>query len=105
MTTQRLNELASNLASSIAGKEPQDVEHLCKTFIEMAVKEEEKETITITMAQTLLDCSDYGVNGRQIVRGCAHDAGLMPLSKRDRSVLIKGMGRERFERFAKFLTP
>jgi hypothetical protein len=39
MTQQRITELSTQLASSIAGKEPQDVKHLCKTFIELAAKE------------------------------------------------------------------
>jgi hypothetical protein len=40
MTQTRITELSTQLASSIAGKEPQDVLNLCRTFIELAVKEE-----------------------------------------------------------------
>jgi len=39
MHPDRLTELSTQLASSIAGKEPQDVLNLCQTFIELAVKE------------------------------------------------------------------
>jgi hypothetical protein len=39
MTTSRITKLSTQLASSIAGKDPQDVERLCRSFIEMAAKE------------------------------------------------------------------
>jgi hypothetical protein len=39
MTSSRIQELSAQLTSSIAGKEQKDVENLCRSIIELAVKE------------------------------------------------------------------
>jgi hypothetical protein len=42
MTTSRITELSTKLASSIAGKGKKDVKRLCRSIIELAVKEAEE---------------------------------------------------------------
>jgi hypothetical protein len=61
--------------------------------------QESYELITITTAQTILDCREHSLNGCQMVRAAAQDAALYPLKPKDRRILKSGMGEERLKRF------
>lgn len=66
------------------------------------MKAEERENlITVTVAQTILDCATHTQNNSQMVQAVARDAGLYPLKPKDAAVLRKGLGPERYSRFIK----
>lgn len=62
-------------------------------------KEEYNTVVTITVAQTILDCATHSQNDSQMVKAVARDAGLCPMTELDRRILKKGLGAERFKRF------
>jgi len=65
------------------------------------MNEHDYRLVTITMAQTILDCATYSQNDRQMVSDVARDAGLLPLKPADKSILKEGLGNERFNRFVR----
>lgn len=62
-------------------------------------KAENYRLVTITVAQTILDCATHSQNDSQMVEAVARDAGLWPLNDIDRRILKNGLGIDRFERF------
>jgi len=59
----------------------------------------EKDVITYTMVQTMLDCYSHSQHDRQMMESVAREAGLLPLSDRDRAVLLDHIGEERLAKF------
>jgi hypothetical protein len=59
----------------------------------------EKDVITYTMVQTMLDCYTHCQDDRQMMESVAREAGLLPLSDHDRAVLLEHIGEDRLAKF------